>query len=116
MTMAGDYASEFLRTLSVLKDYLPNIVLIGGCVPYIYWKYMFEAQLPPVYTTDLDILTSNELPVCEEPIGTLLTSAGYEGCVLDITQAQYYKFESVPAPGFEVEFLTPEPSSERGIR
>ncbi len=114
MTMADDYAGEFLRTLSVLKDYLPNTVLIGGCVPYIYWKYMFAAQLPPVYTTDLDILTSNEVPVCDDPIRTLLTSAGYEGHVLDTTQTQYYKFESVSVPGFEVEFLTPEPSKEQG--
>ncbi len=114
MTMAGDYAYEFLRTLSILRDYLPHIVLIGGCVPYIYWKYMFEAQLPPVYTTDLDILTLNEVPVCGDAIAALLTGAGYEGQVLDTTQTQCYKFESVSVPGFEVEFLTPGPGKEQG--
>jgi len=112
MTMADDYAYEFLRTLFVLRDYLPNIVLIGGCVPYIYSKYMYEAQLPPVYTTDLDILTMNEVPVSDESIRTLLTGAGYDGLVLSIDQTQYYKFESSSVPGFEVEFLTPEPGRE----
>jgi hypothetical protein len=45
--MTESYSREFLRVLSILEDYLPDIILIGGCVPYIYWKYMFETQLPP---------------------------------------------------------------------
>lgn len=55
--MMDGYSREFLRILSILRGYLPNIVLVGGCVPYIYSKYMFGTKLPPVYTTDLDILT-----------------------------------------------------------
>ena len=50
--MMDGYSREFLRILSILEGYLPDIVLVGGCVPYIYWKYMFETKLPPVYTTD----------------------------------------------------------------
>lgn len=33
---------------------------------------------------------------------------------MDSTQTQCYRFESVSAPGFEVEFLTPKPSNELG--
>ena len=42
--MTESYSREFLRVMSILEDYLPDIVLVGGCVPYIYWKYMFETQ------------------------------------------------------------------------
>ncbi len=103
------YWSEFLRVLSILEDYLPHIVLIGGCVPYIYWKCAHEEKAPPVHTTDLDILTSNRVPFHASPIASLLDGAGYKGRVLELRHAQCFKFESGTVPGFEVEFLTPAP-------
>lgn len=112
--MSDTYSRGLLRVLSILEDYLPDIVLIGGCVPYIYWKYIFKTKVPPVYTTDLDILTSNVLPISADSIASLLGDAEYRGRVLDLNHTQYFKFESSFEPGFEVEFLTPEPAREHG--
>lgn len=108
-----DYSRELIRVLFVLKEYLPNIVLIGGCVPYIYWKHIYGAAVPPVYTTDLDVLIPNTIPVHARPIASLLDDAGFRGRVLELSHIQHFKFESVTVPGFEVEFRTPEPGGKR---
>ena len=114
MTMTDTYLYELLNVLFILRDYLPNVILIGGCVPYIYSRYMFGSNLPPVYTKDLDILASNEVPILKESIVSLLVNAGYKGRVLKIDQNQFFKFESRSATGFEVEFLTTEPTKMHG--
>lgn len=114
--MAYSYAYELLRALLILEEYLPNIVLIGGCVPLVYSRYLFE--LPPakvpVFTEDLDLLVENEVPLSGQSIVSLLQNAGYKGRTLESRHTQYFKFESNLGTGFEVEFLTPAPGTEHG--
>lgn len=112
--MPDAFAREFLRTLLALGDYLPSIVLIGGCVPYVYSKYMFEKPLKraPVHTRDLDLLVENQIPLAGSSIVFLMQAAGYSGRTLESRHTQYFKFESRSGTGFEVEFLTPAPGGE----
>ncbi len=110
--MPATYEQALLRALVVLQDYLPNIILIGGCVPYIYSRYVFETELPPVLTKDVDMLVGKEIPIQGDSIVDLLTAAGYKGLFLKKSHAQYFKFEGDPETGFELEFLSPEPQTK----
>lgn len=110
--MPATYEEEFLKALIVLKDYLPKIILIGGCVPYIYSRYVFGTELPPVLTKDVDMLVGKEIPIQGDSIVDLLTAAGYKGLFLKKSHTQYFKFEGDPETGFELEFLSPEPQTK----
>jgi hypothetical protein len=107
---------EFLRALKVLKDYLPNMVIIGGSVPLVYSRYLFDPKATgvPVYTQDLDLLVENDLASSGEPVVSLMKTAGFGGRTLESRHTQYFKFESNSKAGFEIEFLTPPPGPEHG--
>lgn len=48
--------SVLFQVLSDLKEYLENLTLVGGWVPYIYAKYLWkEIKVMPVGTVDIDI-------------------------------------------------------------
>lgn len=114
--MPDAFAREFLRALLTLREYMPNIVLIGGCVPYVYSKYMFDKPLKqaPVYTKDLDLLVENQVPLAENSVVSLMQAAGYACRTLESRHTQCFKFESRAGTGFEIEFLTPAPDKEHG--
>lgn len=40
--MPDKFKLEFFKTLSILKDYLPNIVIAGGWAPLIYYHYLLS--------------------------------------------------------------------------
>jgi len=45
----------FLDTLAVLKDVLPEIVVVGGWCPYLYAHYLWKKPIPKIpTTTDID--------------------------------------------------------------
>lgn len=48
--------SVFFQVLSDLREYLENLTLVGGWVPYIYAKYLWkEIKVMPLGTVDIDI-------------------------------------------------------------
>jgi hypothetical protein len=48
--------SIFFQVLSDLKEYLENLTLVGGWVPYIYAKYLWkQTKIMPLATVDIDI-------------------------------------------------------------
>lgn len=57
----------FFQVLSDIKDYLNNLILVGGWVPYIYVKYLWEGiKTMPLATTDIDLginTTVRKVPV-----------------------------------------------------
>lgn len=111
MNTTDPYAEELLRAILLLKDYLRDVVLIGGCVPYIFTRYLFEdvSTREPVLTTDLDILVRNQVAVSGSSIPALMIGAGYAGRAYKERHTQYFKFDSRAGTGFEIEFLTPSP-------
>lgn len=44
----------FLKVIKDLHDFLPCLVLVGGCVPYVYAKYVWE-DVPGLAVTTSDI-------------------------------------------------------------
>ena len=48
--------SIFFRVLADIKEYLDNLVLVGGWVPYIYAKYLWgRVKKMPLGTSDIDL-------------------------------------------------------------
>ena len=48
--------SGFLDTLAVLKDVLPEILVVGGWCPYLYARYLWKKPIPKIpTTTDIDL-------------------------------------------------------------
>ncbi len=47
--------SVFLNVLEDLKDYLPDLTLVGGWMPYVYSNFLWKNFIKnPVTTTDID--------------------------------------------------------------
>lgn len=72
--MAKDEDS-FLLALEALKPYLPDIVISGGWVPFVYHRYLETArpEQPPLGTRDVDIaVPANLQPGSRPSLGTLL--------------------------------------------
>jgi hypothetical protein len=60
--MANSFKKGFFRTLEILKDYLPDIVIAGGWAPLIYYHYLLSnKELEPLRTKDIDIVVPNKL-------------------------------------------------------
>lgn len=72
--MAKDEDS-FLLALEALKPYLPDIVISGGWVPFVYHRYLktTRPEQPPLGTKDVDITVPADLQPGSRPsLGKLL--------------------------------------------
>jgi len=46
----------FFETVEILKDYLPQIVVVGGWCPYLYAHHLWKKKIPNIPTTlDIDL-------------------------------------------------------------
>lgn len=64
-----------------LRDYLPDLVLIGGWVPHLYRRYgpFPEWRGALSFTAELDVLVPRHLPRRERPsLPEVLAAAGFE--------------------------------------
>ena len=56
--------SAFLKTLWILRDYLPVVVIGGGWAPFIYHRYLLGNKgHEPIRTRDIDFLVPLNVPV-----------------------------------------------------
>ena len=69
-----------LDTLAVLKDALPEIVVVGGWCPYLYAHYLWKKPIPKIPTTtdiDFGVLETGGRKF-ETTVYERLKSAGYD--------------------------------------
>lgn len=69
----------FLDTLFVLKDVLPEMVVVGGWCPYLYALHLWKKTIPDIPTTtdiDLGVLETGNKRF-EKTVYDRLRSAGY---------------------------------------
>lgn len=46
----------FIETVEILKNYLPQMVVVGGWCPYLYARYLWKRKIPNIPTTlDIDL-------------------------------------------------------------
>jgi hypothetical protein len=60
--MNEGFAPGFLRTLVILQDYLPSIVVGGGWAPFLYYRYLAgNKDHNPILTKDIDFMVSHQI-------------------------------------------------------
>lgn len=74
-----------MYTLWMLHDYLPDIVLCGGWVPFIYREYVVNSQPPPpLLTNDIDFAVPGILSLKREKrIDQILKDVGFKPVQID---------------------------------
>jgi hypothetical protein len=74
------FHAGFLKSIGLIKDYLPHLVIAGGWAPFVYYRYLVgDTAKNPIRTADLDIVVGNRLPqVGEKLLDEILTGAGLQ--------------------------------------
>lgn len=76
-----DVKDSFLLALDALKEYLPDIVISGGWVPFVYHSYLATEKPArrPLRTADVDITVPPGLRAGERPaLGQVLKKQRFE--------------------------------------
>ncbi len=96
------------KTLQILDEYLPEIVLGGGWVPLIYFHYVLgDKSLYTILTADIDFMVNNKLPEKEKSIDSLLKEAGLnEKCLGAANKPVVHYVGNIDDNDITVEFLT----------
>ena len=96
--MPQQFKESLLYTLWLLRDYLADIVLCGGWVPFIYREYMIlKKPLPPLRTKDIDLAVPEKIPLKKEieSIEQILKKAGFDEIQMDSGFSMSYSGKSV---------------------
>lgn len=80
MTELEYLESVFFKVLADLKDYLADLTLVGGWLPYVYSRFMWNnLVVKPITTTDIDFgLGADTAKVYSRTIFDLLSSLDYK--------------------------------------
>lgn len=112
--MNDRFATGLLNTLWILRDYLSEIVVGGGWVPFLYYRYLIEnSDRETIFTRDIDLLVKSQVPVIgSQTIDKLLGAAGLKTVFKsrDTPPLIHYEGE-IDGVAVEIEFLTDQPGS-----
>ncbi len=107
--MAEDFKNGFLKTLWILREYLPVIIIGGGWAPLIYYHYLIkDKSKEPMRTRDIDLFVKIRLPVIgDKTIDQLLVESGLQPKFKsnDNPPVIYYEGD-IEGDNVEIEFLT----------
>lgn len=109
-----EFKPGFFKALQVLRDYLPQIVIGGGWVPFIYYHYLLaDKSMTPMHTKDIDLLVADSVPVVGgETIDQLLKDAGLSENFRSLHNPPITCYEGqIEGAEVEIEFLT----QQRGV-
>ncbi len=116
--MIQNYKFGLFRTLWILREYLSEIVLGGGWVPFIYYHYLLKNKsIDPVRTFDIDLLVNTRIPVLgSKTIDELLLEAGLKSAFKTISTPPIIHYEGkIQDYEVEIEFLTDQRGSSEDI-
>ena len=73
------FVPGFIKTLWILKDYLPVIVIGGGWAPFVYHQYLLgNTSHEPIRTRDIDLMVPRTVPVIgKKTVDQVLVEAGF---------------------------------------
>jgi hypothetical protein len=113
--MSGDFKKSFLKTLWILKEYLPVIIIGGGWAPLIYYHYLIkDKSKESIRTRDIDLFVNINLPLLgNRTVDQLLVESGLQAKFKssDNPPVIYYEGD-IEGDNVEIEFLT----DKRGAR
>lgn len=116
--MTHHFSQGLFKTLWILRDYLPEIVVGGGWAPFLYYRYLLgDTNREPIFTRDIDLLVKPEVPVIgQQTIDQLLAKEGFRTVykTRDTPPLIHYEgeFEGEPV---EIEFLTDQVGSDSDL-
>ena len=108
-------ARGLFKTLGVLREYLPEIVLGGGWAPFLYHRYIFhDRKREPVFTRDIDLMVRPTVPVIGgKSIDKILLDAGLETVFKSADNPAVIHYEGlIDGVDVGIEFLTDLTGSE----
>ena len=116
--MANSFRKGFFKTLEILRDYLPDIVIAGGWAPFIYYHYLISnKEIEPLRTKDIDIVVPNKLEKrAAKTIDESLTEAGFKPRFRSRHILPVVTYEgNVEGYEVEIEFLTELKGSGKNV-
>ena len=114
--MMDDFARCLLKTLAVLRPYLPQIVIGGGWAPFLYYRYLAKNRKhTPVLTRDIDFMVGHRVPIVgPQTIDEILTKEAKLTTVfknLDNPAVIHYE-GTIDGVEVEIEFLSDQTGSQ----
>lgn len=114
--MMDDFARGFLKTLTVLRPYLQQIVIGGGWVPFLYYRFLVKnRELTSVLTRDIDFMVGHQVPIVgPQTIDEILTKeAKLTTAFKGIENPAVIHYEgAIDGVEIEIEFLTDQTGSQ----
>jgi len=107
--MSEDFKKGFLKTLWILKEYLPVIIIGGGWAPLIYYHYLIkDKSKKSIRTRDIDLFVNINLPVLgNRTVDQLLLEAGLQSKFSSDDNPPVIHYEGdIEGDNVEIEFLT----------
>lgn len=116
--MVDGFKEGFFRTLWILRNYLPKLVIGGGWAPLIYQHYLIgDKSLEPIRTKDIDILAPEKLPVIgAKKVDELLLEAGLKPVFRSRGAPPVVSYEGdIEGYEVEIEFLTDQRGAKGAV-
>lgn len=113
-----DFKRGLFKILSILEDYLQDIVIAGGWAPLIYYHYLLsDKNLNPLRTKDIDIVVPSKLEIiANKTIDELLIKAGLKPIFRSLHIPPVIHYEgNLEGCEVELDFLTTQ-KNKKGQR
>lgn len=112
----NSFEADFFGVLEDLKDYLSDLTLVGGWVPYIYAAYLWRNPAArPVFTSDVDWgVGATGAARRGKTIFDSLSALRYTGRHLDLGKAEpvvFYRHDKT-----RLDFIVPAGADEGAVR
>jgi hypothetical protein len=111
-------ATGLFKSLAILREYLPEIVVGGGWAPFLYHRYLFrDSQREPIFTRDIDLMVRPKVPVIgHKTIDRVLSDAGLKTMFKSTGNPPLIHYEGqIDGVDVEIEFLTDLEGSETDL-
>lgn len=115
MSKTKDDSKLLLKVLHDLEDFLPQLVLVGGWVPFLYAKYIWKnLEHIPLKTMDIDFGVGHSIKTYTETIAQRVRNKNYGEHHIKMGKTNpFVPIVEVDGQKADVEFITSKNNSEK---